>query len=312
MACSCNHNASASVQFITAQDPSAVELAGSDSTLHAMVKNFSIEKSYHVNVIGDKGKRATRTVNNVLNIGGCDFVPLSWRNRAIAALFVEGEAADKQGGKGITLKKSLLNKIRDARNKAVDELITNYLRAEDPMSADEPIILSELTRTKRYHEANVPQILTLNMPAFTTDNGEPVDVFALKIVSSPKASAVIYMELTADSMKWLSSMSNCSVDDGAESGSDGESDSDKDRLDLLRTYVPENFTLVSNPYKKRVLFLRTQINKKVRQRSISYTSNTSEHELKQLFERAVEDLQKKITDESAPPAGQTTSSSSKS
>ena len=123
-------------------------------------------KSYKIQQVDNgSSKSSLRDCHGVLNIGGHDFVPLNWRNATLANMALPGASEGDDAQKSVTPSwpRAVLVCLKDARNKAIDQIMTDHLRASDPMSESITLPDNQASRSKLFHESKVPPILTITM-----------------------------------------------------------------------------------------------------------------------------------------------------
>ena len=98
----------------------------------------------------------------------------------------------------------LLDTLIRLRDDHVDDLIHKSILAKDP-EGDADCKPAKLIsgRAKAYHEENVPQIITVEHPAFTTDDGDRVPLTKLQMISTPKRVAAVTIGFDEATVKFL-------------------------------------------------------------------------------------------------------------
>ena len=259
-----------------------------------MAKNYTIIKSYKIQQV-DSGSRkySLRELQGVLNIGGHDFVPLNWRSGPFANCFLHGASEGYDAEKSVTASwpRAVLVCLKDARNKAIDQIMTDHLRASDPMSESITLPDNQASRSKLFHESKVPPILTITMDSFVTDNGEVIESCDLKITSHPKTHGLVCLELSCSSMRWLACMCARTYADGS---ADDHMKEEQDTIDMIKTWLPHPVKLVPNNNKKGTYYLRVRINGKTTVHAVVIEKGVPSIELKDYIDEQVHDILKRV------------------
>lgn len=256
---------------------------------------FIIKKSIQISATAGASKDRMRLVHDTENVDGTDFMPLSWKNRAVCDLFVE----PKSRGGWTGWPRSVTDVFKKARDDAVDTKIKDFLKEKDPMAETE-VYMSEKDRSKTFHEADVPSIVSVTMAPFTPDNGKKVVATDIKFIASPKRGAKVFIEMSTTSLAWMKQFCSKTVNKD-DSDDDDEEDGDE-ILSLLRTWLPENVNLMktkkrNGKRKNRFVIHAWGQNKKRKQKDFKFDPNADHDEIKRLLEANIKDLHKKIDDD---------------
>ena len=212
-----------------------------------MSYSFKVSKVIKVEKIEGVKKDGTKVILDVKTVAGSDYFGLGWQNRNLTLMFSKsGRGAAPKCGGGWPA--SVISFIKRARNLATDKLISEHIKKNDPM-ADFVTLdhMSPRDRTNAFHDAEVPAMLNVEALAFTTDDGDHVDAQTLNILSSPNRHKKLYLQLTADHLKWLSMLFNrrANPDDAIES--DDDSDDEEARVDSIKPLLPPAVTIGKGP-----------------------------------------------------------------
>lgn len=141
-------------------------------------------------------------------VNDVEFIQISTDDRKLAKAMGMNmsERNAWQGNHGVF---QLLVKRRDD---VVDELIGEYLRIADPL-ADHAVDATRIAkgRSKNFEDAQVPQVIALELEAFTTDDGDRVPVHTMKVVATPKRGGFVTLELTPENLNWFYRASHSSL-----------------------------------------------------------------------------------------------------
>ena len=96
-----------------------------------------------------------------------------------------------------------LDKMMALRDDAVDVIISRYLRTLDPMADPSDELLQAASRPKAFADADVPEAIDVEVPAFITDTGERYGSKTISVVSTPKRRTSITIELTVENLAWI-------------------------------------------------------------------------------------------------------------
>ena len=214
-----------------------------------MSYSFKVTKVIKIEKVDGVKKDVARQMIDVKTVAGHDYFGLSWQNRNVSLLF-----GKSSGGRSVAPKvsggwpASVIGFIKRARNLATDKLISEHIKKNDPM-ADFATLdhMSPKDRTNAFHDAEVPAMLNVEALAFTTDDGDHVDAQTLNILSSPNRHKKVYLQLTADHLKWLSMLFNrrANPDDVIES--DDDSDDEEARVECIKPLLPPGVTIGKGP-----------------------------------------------------------------
>ena len=88
------------------------------------------------------------------------------------------------------------------RDNAVDKMIIEYLRSEDPSAdADVGEVLDKsANRSALYHQASIPHIVPVIYPGYVADDGNRVVDFEFKCFSTPSRKRIVTVALSVDSL----------------------------------------------------------------------------------------------------------------
>ena len=102
---------------------------------------------------------------------------------------------------------TLLSHLAKLRNMKVDSLIKQHMKDDDPMaSADaDNVDLADThsARARRFASASVKQVIEVEVPQFTKENGDVVDAKVLRMYSTPRRDSVLTIELSESNLSWL-------------------------------------------------------------------------------------------------------------
>ena len=99
---------------------------------------------------------------------------------------------------------TLFGYIEQQRDDAVDALIHEYVRQNDPMadSSQAPVGPVFKQRPSLFQAAAVPETLILDLPHFVTPDGERVPESKMKVITTPKRGVLAMIEATAGNLEW--------------------------------------------------------------------------------------------------------------
>ena len=203
---------------------------------------FTITKTYKID--GGLWNKGKREVADVITVGGMDFAPLSYNNRNLVPLMIRNGTNSR--GRPERWPQGMLTDLKNARNGHVDSLIKKLLRAGDPMCEADAQVSSqtEKERIVLFHNAGVPQVITLAMPAFSTDSGEPVEPFNLTILSTHKKHKQVHVQLTSANFTWLAYACHRTY---AQDEPMYDSEDENERIESYRHMIPPKVHLGVNP-----------------------------------------------------------------
>jgi hypothetical protein len=101
----------------------------------------------------------------------------------------------------------LIPHLQTLRDDAVDRMLVKYMRSNDPL-ADAKARLPTRGRQCIFHDASVPDIITINAPPFTTADGTRVCEFSMRVISTPRRMSnitVFFIKFNSDKgffFKW--------------------------------------------------------------------------------------------------------------
>ncbi len=233
-------------------------------------------------------------VAGVISVAGTDYLPLSYTNRLVVPLFLKN--GYQPHGKAVGWPRTVVQGLKRARNKFVDDHIATYM---DPMAEVQAQVdqMNERVRILKYHEAQVPQSAVLAMPSFTTDSGEHVDSYNVKVLTCQSKTRKLYIELSESNMKLLSCV--CQRIPADKVDDEMDSDDETQKIESVRAHLPEKIYLGVNKKSKRSWFLRTYVGRRVRMVTINYGAQDSDDEIKVLLDKALRGLQNKVDHDSA-------------
>jgi hypothetical protein len=197
----------------------------------------------------DKAK--PRIVHDVQSHAGLDFMPLLHRNQNISSLLCSR--------KDCGWPRSVVRKIKDARDSKVDELIKTFMKQRDPMG-EERINLDDKSRATVYHEAEVPMAIELSMPAFEAKDKTQIEATKVFVLTSSKRNDKVLIEISTPTLTWLKHMCiNADEDEGGDP-SDEEED-DNQMLELLNSWAPDKIKVVQSKrqQKRNVAYMYTVV-----------------------------------------------------
>ena len=99
---------------------------------------------------------------------------------------------------------SILAHLADKRDEEVDQWIRTAKGADDPMA--EVVNTEKINANDRmsgFDKFKVPQLVSIDMPAFVTPDGGRVDPQSIEVVTTPRRRAFVTMVATADNLNWL-------------------------------------------------------------------------------------------------------------
>ena len=101
---------------------------------------------------------------------------------------------------------SILAHLADKRDEEVDQWIRTAKGADDPMAEVvhiENINANINDRSTDFAKYKVPQLVSIDMPAFVLPDGGRVDPQSIEVVTTPRRRAFVTMVATADNLNWL-------------------------------------------------------------------------------------------------------------
>ena len=129
-------------------------------------------------------------------IDGGDFVMLSQQDRKFARAM--GRDCNERCP---WASNGLIPHVQTLRDDAMDRMLVEYMRSNDPL-ADAEARLPARGRHCIFHAANVPEIITINAPPFTTADGTRIGEFSMRVISTPRRKSNITVELTLALLSW--------------------------------------------------------------------------------------------------------------
>ena len=93
--------------------------------------------------------------------------------------------------------------MQDRRNSEVTRLIQQAMQQDDLFAdTDVAVVPVGNERAELFHKHKIPDIITLDMPAFTA-KGKEVAVKTIKVLATPKLAASISMEANGANLSWF-------------------------------------------------------------------------------------------------------------
>ena len=135
-----------------------------------------------------------------------------------------GHAAPENARRGE--ENGFLEKMMALRDDAVDVTISRHLLTLGPMSDPTDELLQAASRPKAFADADVPEAIDVEVPAFITDTGERFGSKTISVVSTPKRRTLITIELAVENREWV--MAAIPQYEGAKKKTDDE----HERIDL--------------------------------------------------------------------------------
>ena len=168
-------------------------------------------------------------VQNPVNAEGMDFLPLTYKNRRVAALL--------HGNKEKGWPRSVIHALKSARNTRIDALIADHLKSDDPL-AESVCVIDKKERAQQFHTSQIPLAIDVLMPEFVDHAGQIVHAISLKMLATPQSSALLSMHMTSESIEWLKS--KCKGAPESDSEASDESD-DNALIEQLNLTLPSHF-----------------------------------------------------------------------
>ena len=166
----------------------------------AQPKPFSVRTN--VTVV-EGGWLSEPWVVNTTEVDGREFVIMSKEDRKLARAF--GMPMDKRYPRGENDMLAYLAELRDAK---IDDILRARDVENDPMGerpdVDVPADVLSIGRQSKFHAADVPAIVQITYPAFTTSDGDRVPAYELNVISTPKRLVKAKVELTPENLAFLS------------------------------------------------------------------------------------------------------------
>lgn len=134
-------------------------------------------------------------------VNGCYLFKASKRNRVLAKI------CDFKGGKmPFPVECDALDYLRDARNEAIDALMQEQARSDDPMADDD--VQSDLGSTGKcrstlFTTLKVPDLINVKLPAFKSKSGDQIDEIYVRMLATPVKSASALVEIKSPTLAWL-------------------------------------------------------------------------------------------------------------
>ena len=249
---------------------------------------FTITKTYKID--GGLWTKGKRDIADVITVGGMDLAPLSYNNRNLVPLLIRNGTNSR--GRPERWPQGLLTELKKARNDHVDALIKEHLRAGDPMCEADAQVSSqtEKERIVLFHNAGVPHVITLSMPAFSTDSGERVEPLNLTILSTHKKHKQVHVQLTSANFTWLAYACHRTY---AHDEPMYDSEDESERIESYRHMIPPKVHLGINPRTKQSWFLRCYSKRKMKQVTFNYSLDDTDDDIKTRLEVALTNLHKK-------------------
>ena len=119
-----------------------------------------------------------------------------------------------------------LDYLAHLRDEKVDELIKTWAIEDDPMG-EHGHGNDEITgpRCKQFAEANVPEIIEIVHPGFTTNDGTRFPEHHMKVISTPSRNINITVEMTSQNLDFMAVAAHY-CEHTARKGSEGDGDDD--------------------------------------------------------------------------------------
>ena len=126
--------------------------------------------------------------------------------------FMSIDKTDRQLAKalGLSLSKrwpwgdiDVVSRLQKLRDLEIDRLIGQHMIADDPLADASLVAVPSAGRAQAFHDANVPVVIEVAYPAFTTNDGQRFPEFDVKVVTTPRRGSVVHMKLDEDHLNWL-------------------------------------------------------------------------------------------------------------
>ena len=253
---------------------------------------FDVKKTITIQIKDTAGGRGI-IVQNPVNAEGMDFLPLTYKNRRVAALL--------HGNKEKGWPRSVIHALKSARNTRIDALIADHLKSDDPL-AESVCVIDKKERAQQFHTSQIPLAIDVLMPAFVDHAGQIVHATSLKMLATPQSSALLSMHMTSESIEWLKS--KCKGAPESDSEASDESD-DNAIIEQLNLTLPSHFSLnvstmrLSNGNRKRKYTLK--YDKKVgktrvrRERHFDFDPDADVESIKRQLTKVVHKVERKIS-----------------
>ena len=101
-------------------------------------------------------------------------------------------------------KTGLFIEIAKMRDEAVDNMILEHEKSNDPMNdGDATCSVPVRGRPAKVMAANVPQSIQLTYPAIIADNGERIDAYNVHVLTTPRRGSAVTLKLTESVLDWI-------------------------------------------------------------------------------------------------------------
>ena len=95
-----------------------------------------------------------------------------------------------------------LREIGKLRDEAIDVLINEHIRADDPLAEHAPDTkVPSRDRLNLYHQSDIPEIVKVTHPAFEVD-GKDVAEFTFQVLATEKRGAPVTVEMSSAFLNW--------------------------------------------------------------------------------------------------------------
>lgn len=128
-----------------------------------------------------------------------DYVTVSRKNRDLAkVLGLDLNSSDPFAKTGLFVE---MAKMRD---EAVDKMILEYEKSNDPMNdGDAACSVPVRGRPAKVMAAQVPQSLVLTYPAIIAENGQRIDACEVVVLTTPRRGSAVTLKLTEQLLDWM-------------------------------------------------------------------------------------------------------------
>ena len=101
---------------------------------------------------------------------------------------------------------SLIPYLQKLRDDAIDQLINAYLVQDDPMADASATTNAKVSCKKRmstFANANIPNAIEVEAPAFTNADGKAIPAAMMKVATSNRRGAALEIKLDEANLEWL-------------------------------------------------------------------------------------------------------------
>ena len=152
-----------------------------------------------------------------VNVKYCDHIPffsMSYTCYGFAAamgLRITGTDAAKNPRPWKYFENSFLKYMTLLRDTAVDKMIIDHFRSDDPAADNEdvtPALAKSASRSALYHDAKIPQVVNVVYPGYIADDGARIADHEFKCFSTPCRKRVVTVALNVENMNFMHAACN--------------------------------------------------------------------------------------------------------